>query len=124
MIEQIYALIIAATHSITAIIGIVFVVIKGIKNNKTTSKDILDKFEEMREEVMNTKEYTELKEQLKIAYQENYVLKRKINELLTKIDHIQRKEGDEYWQYAQQVKHDLELAAEAKNSADQENNTI
>ena len=95
MIEQIYALIIAATPSITAIIGIVFAVIKGIKNNKTTSKDILDKFEEMREEVMNTKEYTELKEQLKIAYQENYVLKRKINELLTKIDHIQRNEGDE-----------------------------
>ena len=31
---------------------------------------------------------------------------------------------DEFWQYAQQVKHDLELAAEAKNSADQENNTI
>lgn len=95
MIEQILALVVAAAPSITAIIGIIFAVVKGIKNNKTTSKDILDKFEEMREEVMNTKEYTELKEQLKIAYQENYALKRKINELLTKIDHIQRKEGDE-----------------------------
>ena len=95
MIEQILALVVAAAPSITAIIGIIFAVVKGIKNNKTTSKDILDKFEEMREEVMNTKEYTELKEQLKIAYQENYVLKRKINELLTKIDHIQRNEGDE-----------------------------
>ena len=95
MIEQILALDVAAAPSITAIIGIIFAVVKGIKNNKTTSKDILDKFEEMREEVMNTKEYTELKEQLKIAYQENYVLKRKINELLTKIDHIQRNEGDE-----------------------------
>lgn len=95
MIEQILALVVAAAPSITAIIGIIFAVVKGIKNNKTTSKDILDKFEEMREEVMNTKEYTELKEQLKIAYQENYTLKRKINELLTKIDHIQRKEGDE-----------------------------
>ena len=95
MIEQILALVVAAAPSITAIIGIIFAVVKGIKNNKTTSKDILDKFEEMREEVMNTKEYTELKEQLKIAYQENYALKRKINELLTKIDHIQRNEGDE-----------------------------
>lgn len=95
MLEQILALVVAAAPSITAIIGIIFAVVKGIKNNKTTSKDILDKFEEMREEVMNTKEYTELKEQLKIAYQENYALKRKINELLTKIDHIQRKEGDE-----------------------------
>lgn len=95
MLEQILALVVAAAPSITAIIGIIFAVVKGIKNNNTTAKDILDKFEEMREEVMNTKEYTELKEQLKIAYQENYALKRKINELLTKIDHIQRKEGDE-----------------------------
>ena len=94
MIEEIYALIIAAAPSITAIIGIVFAVIKGIKSNQTTSKDILDKFEEVREQVFNTKEYTELKEQLKIAYQENYELKKKINELLTKIDHIQRGEGD------------------------------
>ena len=94
MIEEIYALILAAAPSITAIIGIIFAVIKGIKNNKTTSKDILDKFEEVREQVFDTKEYTELKEQLKIAYQENYELKKKINELLTKIDHIQRGEGD------------------------------
>ena len=94
MIEEIYALIIAAAPSITAIIGIVFAVIKGIKNNQTTSKDILDKFEEVREQVFNTKEYSELKEQLKIAYQENYELKKKINELLTKIDHVQREEGD------------------------------
>ena len=94
MIEELYALIIAAAPSITAIIGIIFAVIKGIKNNQTTSKDILDKFEEVREQVFDTKEYTELKEQLKIAYQENYELKKKINELLTKIDHIQRGEGD------------------------------
>lgn len=94
MIEEIYALILAAAPSITAIIGIIFAVIKGIRNNQTTSKDILDKFEEVREQVFDTKEYTELKEQLKIAYQENYELKKKINELLTKIDHIQRGEGD------------------------------
>lgn len=94
MIEEIYALILAAAPSIAAIIGIIFAVIKGIRNNQTTSKDILDKFEEMREQVFDTKEYTELKEQLKIAYQENYELKKKINELLTKIDHVQRKEGD------------------------------
>ena len=62
MIEEIYALIIAAAPSMTAIIGIVFAVIKGIKNNQTTSKDILDKFEEVREQVFDTKEYSELKE--------------------------------------------------------------
>lgn len=68
MIEEIYALIIAAAPSITAIIGIVFAVIKGIRSNQTTSKDILEKFEEVREQVFDTKEYSELKEQLKIAY--------------------------------------------------------
>lgn len=94
MLEQIYTLIIAAAPSITAIIGIIFAVIKGIKNNKTTSKDILDKFEELREEVFNTKEYSDLKAQLQIAHQENYALKKKINELLTKIDHIYRNEGE------------------------------
>lgn len=94
MVEQIYTLIIAAAPSITAIVGIVFAIVKGIKNNKTTSKDILDRFEEMREEVMNTKEYSDLKAQLKLAHQENYELKKKLNELLTKIDHIHRNEGD------------------------------
>lgn len=94
MLEQIYTLIIAAAPSITAIIGIIFAVVKGIKNNKTTSKDILDKFEELREEVFNTKEYSDLKAQLQIAHQENYALKKKINELLTKIDHIYRNEGE------------------------------
>lgn len=94
MLEQIYTLIIAAAPSITAIIGIIFAVVKGIKNNKTTSKDILDKFEELREEVFNTKEYSDLKDQLQLAHQENYALKKKINELLTKIDHIYRNEGE------------------------------
>ena len=94
MLEQIYTLIIAAAPSITAIIGIIFAVVKGIKNNQTTSKDILDKFEELREEVFNTKEYSDLKAQLQIAHQENYALKKKINELLTKIDHIYRNEGE------------------------------
>ena len=45
-------------------------------------------------EIFNTKEYSELKDQLKIAHQENYELKKKLNELLTKIDHIQRKEDE------------------------------
>ena len=94
MIDEIYALIIATAPSITAIVGIVFAIVKGIRNNKTTSKDIIDKFEEMREEVLNTKEYSDLKAQLKLAHQENYELKKKLNELLTKIDRIQRNEGE------------------------------
>ena len=92
--EYLMTIIVAAAPSITAIIGIVFAIIKGIKSNKDTSKAVIDKFEEVRQEIFNTKEYSELKDQLKIAHQENIQLKKKLNELLTKIDHIQRKEGE------------------------------
>lgn len=91
-LEQIYALIVASAPALTAIIGIIFAVVKGIKTSKTTSADVINKFEEVRQEIFNTKEYSELKDQLKIAHQENYELKKKLNELLTKIDHIQRSE--------------------------------
>lgn len=91
-LEQIYAIIMAATPALTSIIGIIFAVVKGIKTSKTTSTDVINKFEEVRQEIFNTKEYSELKDQLKLAHQENYELKKKLNELLTKIDHIQRNE--------------------------------
>jgi predicted nuclease with TOPRIM domain len=90
--EYFMTIIVAAAPSITAIIGIVFAIIKGIKSNKDTSKEVIDKFEEVRQEIFNTKEYSELKDQLKIVHQENIQLKKKLNELLTKIDHIERKE--------------------------------
>lgn len=91
-LETIYAIIMAAAPALTSIIGIIFAVVKGIKTSKTTSTDVINKFEEVRQEIFNTKEYSELKDQLMIAHQENYELKKKLNELLTKIDHIQRNE--------------------------------
>ena len=91
--EQIMISIVAAAPSLTSIIGIIFAVLKGVKTSKTTSADVINKFEEVRQEIFNTKEYSELKNQLTIVYQENYELKKKLNELLTKIDHIQRGQG-------------------------------
>ena len=88
--EQIMAIVVAAAPSITAIIGIVAAVFKAIKSNKSTSQEVIDKFEEVRQEIFNTKEYDELKGQLAIAHKENYELKKKINELLTKIDKLDR----------------------------------
>ena len=88
--EQIMISIVAAAPSLTSIIGIIFAVLKSVKTSKTTSTDVINKFEEVRQEIFNTKEYSELKNQLTIVYQENYELKKKLNELLTKIDHIQR----------------------------------
>ena len=45
-------------------------------------------------EIRSTKEYDELKDQLAIVHQENIELKKKLNELLTKIDHITRGEEE------------------------------
>ena len=46
------------------------------------------------DEIRSTKEYDELKDQLAIVHQENIELKKKLNELLTKIDHITRGENE------------------------------
>ena len=90
--EQIMTVVVAAAPSITAIIGIIVAVIKGIENSKDTSTAVIEKFEALRKEVLNTKEYEALKDQYLVTQKENRELKRLINELLTKIDKIQRKE--------------------------------
>ena len=83
MIETVILALIAAAPAITAIAGIVIAVTKLVKA-----------FNDLKAEVVNTKEFEELKEELKAAHQENRELKKKLNELLTKIDHIQRKENE------------------------------
>lgn len=93
-IGEIYALIVAAAPAVTAIIGIIIAVVKSIKTNSQTATDVINKFEEVRQEIFNAKEYSELKGQLLLVHQENYELKKKLNELLTKIDHIQRNEDE------------------------------
>lgn len=90
-LEELYLIIMAAAPSITAILGVVLSVIKVIKEGKKTNKEVIDKFEEVRQEIFNVKEYQDVKDQLVIVHQENVELKKSINELLTKIDHIARK---------------------------------
>lgn len=90
--EQIMSIVIAAAPSISAIVGVVIAIFKGIRSNKDTSKEVIDKFEEVRQEIFNTKEYSELKDQLLLVHQENVVLKQKLNELLTKIDKVERED--------------------------------
>lgn len=99
MIETIYAIILAAAPALTAVIGIIASVVKIKNNNKESNialshkiDESIESFEMVRREVMNTKEYESLKAQLAIAHQENIELKKQLNELLTKIDGIARKE--------------------------------
>ena len=84
--EEIMSIIVAAAPALTAIIGCIVTFLK----NKTTCQNVVDKFEEVRMEIFNTKEYSELKNQLKEVHKENYELKKKLNELLTKIDRVDR----------------------------------
>lgn len=86
--EQIIAYIVAIFPALSAIIGCIITFIK----QKATSDKVIQNFESVRREVMNTKQYEALKDQLLIVHQDNAALKKTINELLTKIDHIAREE--------------------------------
>lgn len=83
MIETVILALIAAAPAITAVAGIVIAVTKLVKA-----------FNDLKAEVVNTKQFEELKVELNAAHQENRELKKKLNQLLTKIDHIQRKEDE------------------------------
>ena len=85
----IITLITASAPAITAIAGCA---VSFVKSKKFLNKNVIDKFEEVKQEVINTKQYDELKKQLIVAHQENAILRRKLNELLTKIDNVDRKE--------------------------------
>lgn len=90
--ELLVTLIAAAAPSLIAILGIVAAVIKCIKAGNTSNQKVIDKFEETRQAVMNTKEYESLKLELQQAHAENRELKLQINQLLTKIDKVVREE--------------------------------
>ena len=86
--EQIMAIVVASAPSLAAIIGSILTVVK----NRSISKELTTSFDELKAEVISTKEYTELKEQLIVAHKENMLLKTKINELLTAVDKVIRKD--------------------------------
>lgn len=90
--ELLITLIVAAAPSIIAILSIVAAVVKCIKAGKTSNQEVIDKFEETRQAVMNTKEYESLKLELQQAHAENRALKKQISQLLTAIDKVVREE--------------------------------
>lgn len=81
MTETIFLAIVAAAPSLVAIIGIITAVCKLFKS-----------FAELKAEVISTKEYSELKKELKLAHQENAELKKLLREALTAITKIQRED--------------------------------
>lgn len=93
--ETIYAAILAACPAITSIIGIIVAVVKMKSNQDAKLNEVMEKFEQLETEVKSSKEYDDLKAQLRVAHQENRELRKKLNEFLTKIDHIRRTDDEE-----------------------------
>lgn len=91
MFETIMTILIAVAPALTAIIGIVAGVIKLINYSKHSNKEVMNAFNDLKAEVVATKEYEELKAEYKVSLEHYNELLKKYNELLTKIDHIERK---------------------------------
>ena len=81
--ELIIAAAIAAVPTIASVAGIFTAIGKFIKS-----------LNELKTEVSKTKEYEELKSELKLAHKENLELKKKINEILIAINKVQIKEEE------------------------------
>ena len=88
MIETIWLTIIAAIPSITSIIGIIAAVVKLMGSNSTNVKELKESFDTLRDEIHESKEMEEVKNQLRIVNQENIELKQKLKELILRMDHI------------------------------------
>lgn len=94
MFEEIYTAILAAAPALVSIIGIITAVIKMRTAQNAKLGEVMKKFETLEEEVRDSKQYDDLKRQLLTAHQENRELRKKINELLTKIDRVSRNEKE------------------------------
>lgn len=78
--EQIIQIVIGVFPSLTAIVTMIGVIAKTISA-----------FTKLKKQVTDMKDISELKVQMKQVLQENYELKKTLNETMTKIDHIERK---------------------------------
>lgn len=93
-LDYIFTVLIAAAPALTTIIGCITTFIKMKNNNTKTTTDIMTEFEKVRKQVEDTREYENLKAELAVAHQENRELKKKLNELLTKIDRVARNDEE------------------------------
>ena len=91
-VETIFLALVAAAPAITAVCSIIAAVVKIIKSNKKEIKAVVDELTALKTEVAKTEEYENLKAQLKEVHRENVELKKRLNEVLTKIDKIQRED--------------------------------
>lgn len=94
MFETIILYIIAAAPALVSIISIVAAVIKMIKSGKANNTELVTAVNNLQQEVLNTKEYQSIKEELKTAHQENIELKKLLHECLTELTKVKRGDKD------------------------------
>lgn len=78
--DQIISTVMQVFPSVIAILTMVGCIVRVLKD-----------FKDLKEKVTDMKCIQDLKDQMGLVIQENYELKKKLNETLTKIDHIERK---------------------------------
>ena len=77
--ETIFLAIVAAAPSIVALVGVVTAVVKLVKA-----------FNSLKGEVVNVKEYSELKQELAQAHKENADLRKDMRKLMSTMDKVKR----------------------------------
>ena len=87
MVDKIMLLILETAPSIAAIAAVIMACVMLVKK----FNELVEKFIELKGEVIQTKEYKEIKRELAVSHRENVELKKQISELLTKIDRVERK---------------------------------
>lgn len=87
-IDAFMQILVTAGPALTAIGGIIAAAIKIVKSGRDSSKKLSEAFETLKTQTQE--EYRDLKNRYVICLQQNYELNKKLNELLTKIDKIQR----------------------------------
>lgn len=73
----------AILPSLGALFGILVSCVKLIKDNKEQIRPILEKFEELRQEVKDKTDLREARAEMKQIIHDNAVLKRQLNEMIT-----------------------------------------
>lgn len=88
-IDALMAIVIASLPTLSAIIGIVFAVIKVLKDNKSIVEPLKVKFEELKTEVKDRKEFDELLNRLDASLEQNRQLMLMNAKLITELTKVQ-----------------------------------
>lgn len=95
MMETVVTLILSLAPPITAVFSIAIAVYNLIKKTKTDKEELINAFDSLKEQVVDSKQFEELKKQLEIAHLENYELKVKLEEFLKEFKEV--KEYKQFW---------------------------